>query len=172
MDEYYHKANPFLRQVNGYLGKADKEIRKDVYLMDSKSGDLITEPDSGNLVKMVRVNGIKTAFSDNQPYVKIFIEGLDVLMKLSGPGIKVLLWIIGSVKPKQDRIILVPAQVANKLEYKQTKPVHDGIKDLISNGIIARAYTGVRGTPAYWINPTILYNGNRRSLWDNQFHNK
>lgn len=172
MDEYYHRENPFLEQVNGYLGKVEKESRKDVYLMDRASGDLMIEPDSGSLVKFIRVNGMKSGFNDKQPYIKLFTGGLEALMGLTGPGLKVFLWLLGNLKPKQDRVILVPVQVAKHLNYKSTKPIHDGIKDLMTSNIIARAYTGTRGTPAYWINPTVLYNGNRRNLWDNQFHNK
>ena len=161
MAGYYHKSNPFLGSVNAFMGEVYKESRKEVYLLDSNSGEVLQEPGA----KLVYSNGMKAGLSDRQPYIKIFTSGLENLMKLTGPGTKVLIWIMKNVRPKQDRVILVPGVVSKELGYKNTKPVHDAVKDLITNGVIARAYTGNRNSPAYFINPTIFYNGNRRHLY-------
>lgn len=162
---YYHKSNPFLGAVNEFMGEVYKESRREVYLMDNTSGELLNNPGTQEYAKLVYTKGIKAGLSDKQPYIKIFTSGLQSLMKLSGPGTKVFLWIVGNVKPKQDKVILVPLKVASELGYAVTKPVHNAINDLIANGVIARAYTGNRNAPAYWINPTIFYNGNRRHLY-------
>lgn len=161
MNSYYHKSNPFLGSVNEFMGEVHKEQRKEVFLMDSSSGEVLHEPGT----RLVYSKGMKAGLSDRQPYIKIFTSGLESLMKLSGPGTKVFLWIVGNIKPKQDRVVLVPARVAKELGYSVTKPVHDAVNDLITNQVIARAYTGTRSQPAYWINPTIFYNGNRRHLY-------
>lgn len=162
--DYYHKSSPFQTAVNDLLAPVYKESRKEVYLMDRDSHELMMEPGSSDLMRFVHVKGMKAGLSDKQPYVKVFISGLPLLMKLSAPGLKVLVWILGNLKPKQDKIVLVPVKVAEELAYAVTKPVHDGVKDLMAQGIIARAYTGNRNAPAYWINPTVFYNGNRRHL--------
>ena len=161
MDSYYHKSNPFLGAVNEFMGEVHKEQRKEVFLMDSTSGEVLNEPGT----KLVYSRGVKSGLSDRQPYIKIFTSGLPALMKLTGPGTKVFLWIVGNIRPKQDRVILVPVKVAKELGYAVTKPVHDAVNDLITNQVIARAYTGNRNQPAYYINPTIFYNGNRRHLY-------
>lgn len=163
---YYHKSNPFLVAVNEFLGEVHKERRREIYLMDRDSHELMTEPNSNDLMRFVHVKGMKTGLSDKQPYIKLFTSGLSMLMRLSAPGLKVFLWILGNAKPKQDLVVLVPVKVAEELGYAVTKPVHDGVKDLIACGVIARAYTGNRNQPAYWINPTVFYNGNRRHLYN------
>lgn len=170
--DYYHKASPFHRVVNEHLGTVEKASRKEVYLMDSSSHELMMEPGSHDLMKLVHVNGMKMGLSDNQQYVKLFISGLPLIMELTIPGLKVFVWLLTNLKPKQDKVVLVPVKAAKDLGYKVTKPVHDGIKDLINHHIIARAYTGNRNAPAYWVNPTVIYNGNRRHLWDDAYHKK
>lgn len=164
--EYYHKISPFHAEVNEFLETELKEHRQQAYIMDVESYELVTEPDSKELMKIMHSTGIRETFKDRQPYVKMFIQGLPLLMKLSTPGLKVLLWILGNIKPKNDQIVLLPIRVAKELGYTVTKPVHDGVKDLIAQNIIVRAYTGDRNAPAYWINPTVFYNGNRKHLYN------
>lgn len=161
MNRYYHKSNPFLGSVNEFMGEVHKEQRKEVFLMDSSSGEVLHEPGS----RLVYSKGMKAGLSDRQPYIKIFTSGLESLMNLSGPAVKVLIWIMKNIKPKQDRVLLAPTKVAKELGYAGAKPVHDAVNDLITNQVIARAHTGSRSQPAYWINPTIFYNGNRRHLY-------
>jgi len=163
--DYYHKTSPFLQAVNEHLEEVIKETRKEVYMMDRSNGELITET-NGNPVRLIRRQASMPAFTDKQQYIKLFTQGLPLLMELSAPGLKVFMWVLGHIKPKQDKVELNPGRVAAELNYVVTKPVHDGIKDLINQRIIARAYTGNRNVPAYWINPTVFYNGNRRHLFN------
>jgi len=168
--EYYHKISPFRKDVNNYLDAVRKETKRVVYLMDRDSHELIIEPGSSDLMRLVHVNGSKLSINDNQQYIKLFTSGLPLLKELSAPGLKVFIWILANLKPKQDLIILVPNKVAKELAYKITKPIHDGVKELINHQIIARAYTGNRNNPAYYINPAVIFNGNRRHLWDDKYH--
>jgi hypothetical protein len=167
---YYHKTSPFHGVVNEQFGAVQKKSRKEVYLMDSSSHELVTEPGTHNLMKLVHVNGMRSELSDSQQYIKLFISALPLIGGLTSPGLKVFMWILANLKPKQDRVSLSPQKVAKELGYAVIKPVHDGVKDLINQKIIARAYTGNRNAPAYWINPTVVYNGNRRHLWDDKYH--
>lgn len=165
-DYVYHKVSPFAGQVNDHLEMVQKQSRKEVYLMDSASHELLADPKGGGLLKLMHMNGTKAGLSDGQQYIKLFITGLPLLMQLSSPGLRVFVWILSHIKPKQDHIILIPNKVSKEIGYAVNKPVHDGINDLLRRGVIARKYTGTRNAPGYWINPTIFFNGNRRHLFN------
>lgn len=165
MTEERFKYNPYEAIVNKHFKTFEKDQKKTVYLMDSNTGQVMVDKEN-KPIRMDRYEGKKSSIIDDQIYIKIFGSSLKNLVALSEPGFKVMLYVMMNIRPKTERVEILPALAVKKLNYKTTKSVYDGISNLIENDVIARS----EFSNLYWINPTIFYNGSRRHLFKEKYH--
>jgi len=162
MSEIYHKENPFLDEIYKVVIPVTKRKRLRAVIMDSSTGQLISDATGYNVV--TTKEHLFPGYQDIQPYVKLYANQVSFLRRISIPAIHVFSYIIENLKCKQTNIVLEPTILAKELNYKTDRSIYNGILDLVKEKVIARAYTGKRATPTYWINPTFFYNGNRQNL--------
>ncbi len=94
---------------------------------------------------------------DEDQFVKVFVRELRALWDLSKPAMRVLTYIMACMKVNQDEIIFEIEDCMGYTRYKSERSVFSGLAELIENGIIARSTKTYR----YYINPMIIFNGNR-----------
>src|SRR6187402_337464 len=160
MAEFYHRENPFIKDLKKKV-KWSMRSRKQVGPILMADGEFMY--DENGLVMVATHTGSFPHFEDNEQFVKLYIEFVSILRKINSAGIIVFSHILEISQPKHDIVYLNSAEICTKLGVSRTH-VYQGIRSLCRESLIARAYTGKRNSVAYWINPTVFYNGNRQHL--------
>jgi hypothetical protein len=160
MAEFYHKENPFIKDLRKQV-RVIMRSKKQVGPIMNGEGEFIS--DDNGLVMVTTHTGIYPSFEDDNEFIKLYVDNVKVLREISPAGILVFTHVLEASKPKQDMVYLNASSIADKLKISRTY-VYDGIKSLCTQLVLARAFTGKRSMVAYWINPTIFYNGNRQHL--------
>lgn len=99
---------------------------------------------------------------DTLPFIKLYLEAIDLLRDLSTPGIKVLCYILRNLKEGSAEIILPPAEVMQYNKWNTTVPYYRGIRDLLEINFISRQ---IGSNSRYYINVNLIFNGDRRKLY-------
>ena len=100
---------------------------------------------------------------DEKQYTKVFHEGIDSIKGLSTAGLKLFCYILISLKPKRDIIVLDQKEVLEFCGYKARSSFYDSAVELLEKNILARC-TGTDNT--FFINVNCIFNGDRRDLID------
>jgi hypothetical protein len=161
MAEFYHKENPFIKELRKQVRVIMRSRKRVGPIMNSTTGEFIS--DENGLVMVTTHTGAFPTFEDDCEFIKLYIDNIKILRTISAAGILIFTYVLEVAKPKQDLVYLNSSMIAEKLDISRTY-VYDGIRSLCAEQVIARAYTGKRSAVAYWINPTIFYNGNRQHL--------
>lgn len=161
MAEFYHKENPFIKELRKQVRVIMRSRKRVGPIMNAATGEFVS--DDNGLVMVTTHTGAFPSFEDDCEFIKLYIDNVKILREITPAGILVFTYVLEASKPKQDMVYLNAAIVADKLNISRTY-VYDGIKSLCTQLVLARAYTGKRSAVAYWINPTIFYNGNRQHL--------
>lgn len=92
-------------------------------------------------------------------FVKVYKypRQLGFINSLSGAGAKLYIYIQSKLPSDQDFIVLKTNKVSKDLNVS-VATVYNCIENLIDSGVLCK-----RGNSEYWINPTILFNGNRKT---------
>lgn len=98
-------------------------------------------------------------YTDTAAYVKIFKEGID--FGLSQTGVRLLMYIIRVLKPKQDDIKLVKHEVMEVCGWTSRANYYNAINCLLDNEYLFRKQGGVS---EYYINVCKIYNGERVTM--------
>lgn len=94
---------------------------------------------------------------DEDKFAKLYLNQLASLNELSTAGIRVLTYIMRTLKPNKAEILLNRDKCKEFCKYKSLKPIYKGLAELIQANMIARGW--VDGL--YYINPLVFFNGNR-----------
>jgi hypothetical protein len=153
-----HSENPFIEEaIEDVERHKVKKIRK-----INAAGDLAKE--AGQIV-VQSSTGEPIAYGafmeyielDEKQFAKFYVSELERFYELNQSGRKVLSYLITKLKPNQDIVVLRIPECLEYTGYKHKKNVMDGIGNLIQNSVIARA----KYENEYFINPMVLFNGNR-----------
>ena len=129
-----------------YVTRADEEI------WENKNGELY-------VAKKIDKSRIHT--TDPIPYTKIFVENRGLFLKLSGTGLKVLIYAICTVRPLSQIAVLHIPDIQVETGIAAPVTIRTGISELIEAGIIAQK---LGSSIEFWINPNVFFNGNRLRL--------
>lgn len=125
------------------------------YVLTGEGGGVRTVADVETGEVMVLVDSCKGVFKrDSEVFIKVFRS--DRLRDLNGVGLKVFIYLIFVVRPNVDWVELNVGDAMDWCRMKYRNDVYRGVRDLIRVGILAK-----RGGGSYWINPKVLFNGNR-----------
>lgn len=145
MDFPTHEYNPStpIGIVQGII-RGDKIIEK------------VTMPDGRNTEKISGT--VKYIFRDTYSHFTIYDVWLHQEEKLSNSGMRVFRWLCKNLGKNRDTILLSPSMIAKDLGYKTSKPIHDGILELLKLGAI---YRKLGREPMYYINVNYVFRGKR-----------
>jgi hypothetical protein len=150
-----NKENPFLEQA-----VADMKVSvKRQAIRPSKA--------SGGEGRLLLVDGlgeehgeatfIRQIEVDEAQFTKIYLEGIPVISGLSARGTKVWGYVCHQLQPGKTSIHFMLAQCLEFTGYKSRANVLSGLAELLEADIIARS----TDSSLYFINPLIMFNGNR-----------
>lgn len=94
-------------------------------------------------------------------FVRVFkvSRQIGLIKELSAPGCRMLLYVQAKLKSGCDYINLKRDKVATDLEASESS-IGYGIQNLIDCGVLCK-----KSQSEYWINPLILFNGNRKQYF-------
>lgn len=137
------------------------------YIVDRKV--LGSNQDEGAILKAIDRDGAilgNTVFMrnktvDNEQFIKLYYDGIRNFFDLRPTSLKVLMLIISIVKnkPNTDEFILLPEEIMEVLKCGKSS-VYRALAELCQNEIIAKG----RADCSYYINPMIMFNGDRVSF--------
>jgi hypothetical protein len=79
-------------------------------------------------------------------------------MELPTPSLKMFIYAMDRLKPLQETVFLHSDDCMVVCGFKSVTSYREGIRGLIDQKIIARK---IGSNMEYWINPNVLFNGNR-----------
>jgi hypothetical protein len=115
--------------------------------------------DDGVLYGMYEIPKGKTIMVDNTSYNKLFKGNTQVLMSMPEPSAKMFYYITEYLKPNSNQICIVREDYLKFAGYKVNGNLTyyralDGLLDARMAG----------NTTCYWINPNVIFNGDRTKL--------
>ncbi len=145
-----NKENPFINDEL-VLQTKDKRVRVGLKLDDTR----IADPDTGEMRQVYGHIYTKTLV-DSGRFIKLYVNSMSSIFSLQKAGGKVLTYICQNLGIGQDYVDIDIKDCMFILGYTR-QSVYNGLDNLLLAGIIARSNSRVR----YWINPNVIFNGNR-----------
>ena len=150
-----HKKNPFLEKaiqeveggiVRKYKAASSYDQRAVLQAVDPKTGEVLGHT---SFIRQIEV--------DEDKFAKFYLKNFSAFFDLRTSAIKVFGYILSELKPQEDMFLFFLGDCMNYTGYKTAKPIYEGLSYLIASEIIARG----RADNIYYINPLIVFNGNR-----------
>lgn len=94
---------------------------------------------------------------DHDAFIKVFRESIRYIAKLSKTAQAVLVYIMDNIPKDKGHVIIDNAAVMEMCSFKNRKSVRDAVVELLDKNFITRTTV----PKVYWVNPLILFNGNR-----------
>jgi hypothetical protein len=150
-----YKENPFIDDMIGEL-----KIKHKTQVLKSKNKDtdvLLINSDGENVGHSAFMRRIEV---DEDKFAKIFISQLGALWDLKKTSLKVLSYILSTLKPNNDKPYFDMKECLLYCDFSGTQSVYNGLLGLINAKIIARTDKSY----FFFINPAIVFNGSRVSF--------
>ena len=148
-----HTSNPFAQEAVQNIQKVT--VRKSKLMGADKSAQhIITNSETGEVDGYAQF--VRYVEVDEEKFAKIYISEFAAFYELNKPAMKVLHYIIANIKKDTDILHFKIKQCMAFTGYSKVS-VFNGLGSLIKNGIIART----EENDEYFINPMVLFNGDR-----------
>jgi hypothetical protein len=148
-----YKENPFIDKLMEEL----KPVKKRKFVLDSSKSiehNIVT----GSSGEIVGTTSLFTVVEiDPEPFVKMYKDSIKSFWGLTEASYKVLDYIKEVLIPDKDEFYLYAPDVMEYTKYKQRRSIESAVNQLISKEIIAKSIK----PNMYFINPTVLFNGDR-----------
>lgn len=150
-----YETNPFLEKaiqavesgvVRKYKSASNYEQRAVLQAVDPKTGEVLGHT---SFIRQIEV--------DEEKFAKFYLSNFSAFFDLKTSAIKVFGYILTQLKPGQDMFLFFVKDCIKYTQYKTSKPIYEGLSYLVASEIIARG----RADSIYFINPLIVFNGNR-----------
>lgn len=156
----FNKENPFLKQslevVNQNLARKYKTATK----TGEKAILQAFDPNSGELLGHTQF--IRQIEVDEDKFAKLYLTRFPQFFDLKPQAIRVFGYILNQLIPNRDEFIFILEDCMEYTGYKSDTSIRIGLTNLLENEIIARG----RVDNLYFINPMVVFNGNRISFVD------
>lgn len=134
-----------------------KQKRRYLNSDNKTSAMVVVQQDTGEQLAEAQFYEIEEV--DDSQFVKIFANFFSAQTGLSRSGRAVLNYIMTEMEARRDTVIIRTEKALSYLGVSTHKPLYRGLADLLANGVIART----KYTDEYFINPLIMFNGDRVS---------
>lgn len=158
--------NPFVENAiqeinNGIVKKYRSSTGDDkkaiLQAIDPKTGELLGHT---TFIRQIEV--------DEARFTKVYLSQFSSFWNLGSQAIKVFGYIMTKLMKSQDMFIFILDECKEHTGYKSKKPIYQGLTQLVEAEIIAR---GPADT-IYFINPLVVFNGNRVTYAKTYFKSK
>lgn len=148
-----YKENPFIDKLMEEL----KPVKKKKFVLDASKSiehNIVT----GSSGEIIGTTSLFTVVEvDPEPFVKLYKDSIKSFWGLTEASYKTLDYIKEVLVPDKDEFYLYPPDVMEFTKYKQRRSIESAVNQLIAKEIIARSVK----PNMYFINPTVLFNGDR-----------
>lgn len=134
------------------------ETRQYIQKVDEK---LWVDPETSELYSVKKVPKNREQLNDTMTYTKLFVDSRSILLKLSGTGLKVLVYGICIIRPLSQTVVLNIPDIQVETGISSPNTIRTAISELIEAGIVAQK---LGSNIEFWVNPNIFFNGNRLRL--------
>lgn len=145
-----HYESPFIVELNSKLYVPNPDHK-------SMKGD------DGKMYGMYEIPKGKVILHDPHQYIKMFKGNSSLITELSGPASKMFYYICENIQSNKDDICIIKEDYFTFAGYKSDGRItyYRAIEGLLKATIIARK---AGSTTCFFINPNILFNGDRTKL--------
>ena len=153
-----NKENPFLKEA---VEQVSQNIVKK-YKTASKTGEkaILKAFDENTGEVLGHTQFIRQIEVDEEQFAKFYLSNFSAFFDLKPASIKVFGYILTQLIPNRDEFIFLLEDCMEYTSYKAKSSIFQGLGQLVQNKIIARG----RAENLYFINPMIVFNGNRISF--------
>jgi hypothetical protein len=147
-----YQENPFVDNMLGEL-----KFKHKTQMIKSSNNDtsvFLVNGDGDSVGHSAFMRNIEV---DEEKFAKIYISQLGALWNLKKTSLKVLSYILSVLKANDDRIYFDIKNCLKYCDWNRTQSVYNGLIELINAKIIART----NRIHFYYINPSVVFNGNR-----------
>ena len=150
--------SPFLKQavkkvqnsiVKKYKTASNTDEKAILQAYDETTGEILGHT---RFVRQIEV--------DEDKFAKLYLSNFSAFFKLKPSAIKVFGYILEQLIPNKDYFYIDMDDALEYTKYSTQKSIRVGLSSLLENEIIARG----RNEYHYFINPMVIFNGNRISF--------
>lgn len=152
--EIYYE-NPFLKQAVEQVQKNIVKKYKSATRTDEKAILKAYDESTGEVLGHTQF--IRQIEVDEDQFAKIYLSNFSAFFDLKPQAIKVFGYILNQLVPNKDEFIFILDDCIKYTGYKSDTSIRIGLTNLLENKIIARG----RKEYFYYINPMVVFNGNR-----------
>ena len=100
---------------------------------------------------------------DDEQFAKIYLSQISSIYNLTKTGLRALSYVLSKLEPNKDLVYIYYPEMQQYCNWSIRKTCNSGLKELLTAKIIAPSMQ-----PGFWfINPHIVFNGNRLTLVTN-----
>jgi len=124
---------------------------------------LVTVQETGKTFVMKELPQSRQRTHDSKTFTKLFHDGVSILKNFSTPSSNMLFYITCNLGINQKHIFITEADYLNFCGYSPVSKrlYYQAISELVEKEVIKKRAGFTR---SYWINPNILFNGDRTKL--------
>lgn len=152
LDKY--RSNPFIEETIIHIKS------RSVYRGSINNKFTVYDEDTKNHGKVLQANIYEPIKVDTQQYVKLYVNNIGKVFDLTKTTEKVFEYILTRLQKDSDYFYFDHNDFMNYSKYKSKQSVYAGLKELIKHRIIAKCMS----INKFWINPTIVFLGDRLVL--------
>jgi len=123
---------------------------------------LTVDPETGQMYTMKKVSQNKRVLHDGMVYSKLFQESVSMLMDLSHPSLRIILYAMSVVRPLSESVMLHAPDVCVACGMAE-KTFYNNLMELLDKRILSRK---LGSSIEFWFDPNLFFNGNRVKVSD------
>lgn len=123
---------------------------------------LTVDPETGQMYTMKKVSQNKMVLHDGMVYSKLFQESVAMLMDLSHPSLRIMLYAMSVVRPLSESVMLHAPDVCVACGMAE-KTFYNNLMELLDKRILSRK---LGSSIEFWFDPNLFFNGNRVKVSD------
>ena len=150
-----YKENPFLQQAVEQVQNNIVKKYKTATKTDQKAILKAFDENTGEVLGHTQF--IRQIEVDEEQFAKLYLSNFSAFFDLKPQAIKVFGYILNQLIPNRDEFIFILEECMEYTGYKSDTSIRIGLTNLLENKIIARGRKDV----FYYINPMVVFNGNR-----------
>ena len=151
-----------MKKYESYLQSPFRIIGlEEKYFLTKQNEEVWQLKDGDDLYAVRKIPKNKMSLTDTSAYTKLFTDNLKDLMKLSGTGLRLLVYGACTIRPLSQTVVyhIPDIQVATGISSANT--IRTAVSELIEAKIIAQK---LGSNIEYWVNPNVFFNANRLRL--------
>lgn len=155
IDEKKLGINPFIASLNGTMR-----------VFKAKENLLSEYADNMNIIIGTHQ---KVSIVEDAVFTKVYHETFwrDIILDLSPNAVKLWVYITYYLEPNKDYFWINKAFIVTKLNLKNQKELQQLLDNELERYALINSRTGIENV--YWINPSVLFCGNRLKKYPSQF---